>query len=92
MKHKVQNVTRRLVSLRGNSGQTWHIAPNTSIELPDFELSRNEKLRKLREGHLIKVEPPLDAKPDESRDSKPGEPDDDEEDRSKKAKEAKGKR
>jgi hypothetical protein len=85
MTHTLKNLSRRLVSFCGNSGQTWHVAPNTSIELPDFELIKNDKIRKLDERHLIKVVPPLEK---EASPPKPAqsEPDDDGPDRGKKAK------
>ncbi len=76
MTHILKNLSRRLVSFRGNSGQTWHIEPSTSIELPDFEVSKNEKLLKLEERHLIKVNRP---------DAKESEPDGDGQDRGKRA-------
>lgn len=68
MKHTLKNLSRRLVSLRGNSGQTWHIAPNTSIELPDFEVNKNEKLRKLEERRLIGVVRPATTQREPDRD------------------------
>jgi len=81
----MKNLSRRLVSFRGNSGETWHIPPNTSIELPDFEVSENAMFHKLKELRLIGVAVPADAKRDESPDTKRHQSDDDDEDRGKKA-------
>lgn len=53
MTQKVQNLSRRLVSFTGNSGQTWHLPPRTSLELPDFELSKNAMVEKLKSRRLI---------------------------------------
>lgn len=53
MTHIVKNLSRRPVSFRGNSGQTWHVAPSASIELPDFEVSGNPMLHKLAVRHLV---------------------------------------
>jgi hypothetical protein len=52
---QVRNVSRRLVSFSGNSGQTWHIPPSTAIELEEFELQNNAKLKKLEGRRLIEV-------------------------------------
>jgi hypothetical protein len=51
----VKNLSRRLVSFSGNSGQTWHIPPRASIEIEDFELQDSAKVVKLRERRLIDV-------------------------------------
>jgi hypothetical protein len=83
MAHTLKNVSRCLVSLRGNSGETWHIPPNASIEVPDFEVSDNAMLHKLK-GLRLPGEGPADAKRSEPLDAKGHESDDDE-DRSKKA-------
>lgn len=90
MTQTLKNLSRCLVSLRGNSGQTWHIPPSASVELPDFEVSENAMLHKLKELHLIGVVP-ADAKhhepPDtpDTPDTKRHESDDDDEHRGKKA-------
>lgn len=47
MTQTLKNLSRRPVSLRGNSGQTWHIPPGAAIEIPEFETQDNPKLRKL---------------------------------------------
>ena len=75
MTHTLKNLSRRLVSFRGNSGETWHIPPSTSIELPDFEVSENAMFHKLKELRLI-GEPPADTKRDEPPDTKRNEPPD----------------
>jgi len=51
----VKNLSRRLVSYRGNSGQSWHILPNMSVELPDFEVSKNAMFSKLMERRVIGI-------------------------------------
>jgi hypothetical protein len=51
----LKNVSRGLVSFRGNSGETWHIPPGESVPLPDFELSENAMLHKLKELRLVEV-------------------------------------
>jgi hypothetical protein len=58
MTQTLKNLSRRPVSLRGNSGQSWHIPPGASIEMPDFETSDNPKLRKLVERRLLGLIPP----------------------------------
>lgn len=70
MTHTLKNLSRRLVSFCGNSGQTWHIPPSKSIELPDFEVSENAKLRKLEERHLIGVVRPDTKQPELGGDDK----------------------
>jgi len=64
MTHTLKNLSRRLVSLRGNSGQSWHIPPGASVELPAFEVAENAKLRKLEERLLIKVARPEAKQPE----------------------------
>jgi hypothetical protein len=44
---RVHNLTHRLVSIHGNSGQTWHLPPRTAIELIDAEVMENAKVAKL---------------------------------------------
>jgi hypothetical protein len=52
---QVKNLSRRLISFSGNSGQTWHIPPRASIDIEDFELQDSAKVVKLRERRLIDV-------------------------------------
>jgi hypothetical protein len=84
MAHTLKNVSRCLVSLRGNSGETWHIPPNASIEVPDFEVSDNAMLHKLKGLRLLGVDISADANRHEHPDTKRRESDDDDEDRGKK--------
>ncbi len=44
---KIQNLTHRLVSLRDNSGQTWHLPPGVTLDLMDAEVMDNAKIAKL---------------------------------------------
>jgi len=44
---RIQNLTRRLVSIRGNSGESWHLPPNVAIDLMDAEVTENDKIAKL---------------------------------------------
>jgi len=87
MTQTLTNITSRLICFCGNSGQTWYLAPNASIEIPDYEVIENQKLRKLGERHLIKMVPSLEtekkAPPPRSAES---ESDDDDPDRKHKAK------
>lgn len=76
MTQTLKNMSRRLVSLRGNSGQSWHIPPGASIALPPFETVDNAKLRKLEERHVLKVARPEARQP---------EADDEDHDRSRKS-------
>lgn len=55
MTHILKNLSRRPVSFRGNSGQTWHVAPSAVVELPDFEVSENPMLHKLAERHVVEL-------------------------------------
>jgi hypothetical protein len=50
---RIHNLTRRTVSLRGNSGQTWHLPPRVSIELIDAEVTDNAKIVKLVANGVI---------------------------------------
>ena len=55
MTQTVKNLSRRSVSFTGNTGQTWHLPPLATLEVPDFELSGNAKVEKLQARHLLKV-------------------------------------
>ena len=52
----ITNRSGRLVSFRGNGGQTWHLAPFASIEVVDVEVTENRKIQKLEAHGLITVE------------------------------------
>lgn len=54
---KVTNLARRIVSFRGNSGQTWHLPPNTSVEVMDVEVTNNAKIQKLEAKRVVAVQP-----------------------------------
>ena len=40
-------MTRRLVSIRGNSGESWHLPPKVAIDLMDAEVTDNDMIAKL---------------------------------------------
>ena len=66
----ITNRSGRLVSFRGNGGQTWHVAPFASIELMDVEVSNNPKVQKLEANGVIAVQPtesPESARPESQR-------------------------
>ena len=44
---RIQNLTRRLVSIRGNSGESWHLPPKVAIDLMDAEVTENDMIAKL---------------------------------------------
>jgi hypothetical protein len=44
---RIQNLTRRLVSIRGNSGETWHLPPKVSIDVMNAEATDNPMIAKL---------------------------------------------
>jgi hypothetical protein len=52
---QILNLTRRLVSIRGNSGETWHLPPGSSLDLPDAETTENDKIAKLVANGLLSV-------------------------------------
>lgn len=51
----IQNLTRRLVSIRGNSGQSIHLPPGVAIDVVDVELLNNDKVAKLEGRGVIAV-------------------------------------
>jgi hypothetical protein len=63
MSSKIQNLTRRLVSIRGNSGQTWHLAPGGSLDLPNAETAENNKVSKLVANGTLSVQTEESAVP-----------------------------
>ncbi len=52
----VTNRSARLVSFRGNGGQTWHLAPLASIAVMDVEVTNNPKVQKLEANGMIAVQ------------------------------------
>ena len=52
----ITNRSGRLVSFRGNSGETWHLAPFASIEVMDNEVMNNPKVQKLEASGVIAVQ------------------------------------
>ena len=52
----ITNRSGRLVSFRGNSGQTWHLAPFASIALMNVEVTNNPKIQKLEANGIIAVQ------------------------------------
>jgi hypothetical protein len=52
----ISNRAPRPVSFRGNSGQTWHLAPGVSIDIADAEIADNPKVQKLIGQLLIAIE------------------------------------
>lgn len=62
------------VSFRGNSGQTWHLAPGTSISLMDVEVTANAKVQRLAASGSIAIhptEPPATDVPEPRRSRTP---------------------
>ncbi len=53
MSGKIENRTRRPVSLRLNSGKTVHIAPGGALEVEDVEVENNAKVKKLEDRRVI---------------------------------------
>lgn len=53
---KMQNLTHRLVTIRGNSGDTWHLPPMVSIDLMDVEVMDNARIAKLVANGIIAVQ------------------------------------
>jgi hypothetical protein len=52
---KIHNLTHRLVSVHGNSGQTWHLPPHVSVDVLDAEVTDNAKVAKLAAKGIIAV-------------------------------------
>jgi hypothetical protein len=44
----ITNRSGRLVSFRGNGGETWHLAPFASIAVMDVEVTNNRKFKNLK--------------------------------------------
>jgi hypothetical protein len=52
----ITNRSGRLVSFRGNGGETWHLAPFASIAVMDVEVTNNPKVQKLEANGMIAVQ------------------------------------
>jgi hypothetical protein len=52
----ITNRSGRLVSFRGNGGETWHLAPFASIAVMDVEVTNNPKIQKLEANGMIAVQ------------------------------------
>jgi hypothetical protein len=62
----ITNRSGRLVSIRGNGGETWHLAPFASIAVLDVEVTNNPKVQKLEANGVIAIqqtEPPESVRP-----------------------------
>jgi hypothetical protein len=64
MTSTVKNLSRRLVSFCGNSGQSWHLAPGASLEVPDVEVTGNVKIAKLSAQRVVAVAAGARTKPE----------------------------
>ena len=51
----ITNRSGRLVSFRGNGGETWHLAPFDSIAVIEVEVTNNPKIHKLEANGVIAV-------------------------------------
>ena len=60
---RIQNLTRRLVSIRGNSGETWHLPPKVSIDLMNAEATDNAMIAKLVAKGVISLQHQESAEP-----------------------------
>lgn len=53
----ITNQARRIVSFRSNSGQTWHLPPNATVEIMEVELADNAKIHKLAARGILTIQP-----------------------------------
>jgi hypothetical protein len=61
---KIQNLTRRLVILRLNSGRSLFVGPGDySGEIPEVDLANNSMFQKLKERGIIAVHPAVKKHP-----------------------------
>lgn len=60
MKYIVKNLTRRPVSIQGNSGKSYHLPPKYEHELADIEIEDNAFIGKLQSRNVLDVKA-LDA-------------------------------
>jgi hypothetical protein len=56
MNCRIQNLTPRLVSICGNSGESWHLPPMVAIDLMDAEVTDNARIAKLVARGVIVVQ------------------------------------
>jgi hypothetical protein len=56
-------LTRRLVSIRGNSGETWHLPPKVSIDVMNAEATDNPMITKLVAKGVISLQCQESAEP-----------------------------
>ena len=54
---EIKNITKRLVSLRLNTGRTVHLPPGTKLEVLDVEVDNNAKAKKLEARQVIACGP-----------------------------------
>jgi hypothetical protein len=57
----IENLTKRPVLLRGNSGMTIYVPSRATIETSDAEVVNNTFFLKLKERHVIQL---FDVKPE----------------------------
>jgi hypothetical protein len=67
MSRTITNRSGRLVSFRGNSGETWHLAPFASITVMDVEVTNNPKVQKLEANGMITVQQTESVRPEAQR-------------------------
>ena len=54
---KIENLSNRLMTIRGNSGRFIHLAPKeSSSPIDEIEIANNPKIKKLIDSGLISVE------------------------------------
>ena len=53
---RIQNLTHRIVSVRGNSGLTFHLPPDDSLDLLEVEVTENDKITKLVANGILSVQ------------------------------------
>lgn len=52
---RIQNLTNRLVLLRGNSGESFHFSPLASLEVSEVEITDNEFAMTLMNRGIIAI-------------------------------------
>ena len=55
MSYTITNRARRIVTFRSNSGHTWHLPPQTVLDLPTIEVTENAKILKLAANGILAV-------------------------------------
>ncbi len=50
---RIKNLSDRLLIIRGNSGNSIHIMPNTVLDVNEVEVVNNSKVKKLLDSQLI---------------------------------------